>query len=174
MSDLALFAQRTTGWATSVWAASEKGNFKNERMSVSDPEKKIEWGADSEPRKNERVPSSVYPNIIMQLWKESHYLTFLIFGVILLVLINLTHRNIFLSSYLLSATAPSQNPLSTSMVDDSYINMEKKLMYRYFYIYLFILMQNCPPPPPPLQVSVMSCVWEESLGYTKTGPVTWI
>jgi hypothetical protein len=28
-------------------------------MSVSDPEEKIEWGADSEPRKNERVPSSV-------------------------------------------------------------------------------------------------------------------
>jgi hypothetical protein len=27
-------------------------------MSVSDPEEKIEWGADSEPRKNERVPSS--------------------------------------------------------------------------------------------------------------------
>jgi hypothetical protein len=28
-------------------------------MSVSDPGEKIEWGADSEPRKNERVPSSV-------------------------------------------------------------------------------------------------------------------
>jgi hypothetical protein len=27
-------------------------------MSVSDPWEKIEWGADSEPRKNERVPSS--------------------------------------------------------------------------------------------------------------------
>jgi hypothetical protein len=27
-------------------------------MSVSDPGAKIEWGADSEPRKNERVPSS--------------------------------------------------------------------------------------------------------------------
>jgi hypothetical protein len=27
-------------------------------MSVSNPEDKIEWGADSEPRKNERVPSS--------------------------------------------------------------------------------------------------------------------
>ncbi len=26
-------------------------------MSVSDPGEKIEWGADSEPRKNERVPS---------------------------------------------------------------------------------------------------------------------
>ncbi len=58
MSDLALFAQQTTGWAKSVWAASEKGNLKNERMSVSNPEDKIEWGADSEPRKNERVPSS--------------------------------------------------------------------------------------------------------------------
>ncbi len=30
------------------------------------------------------------------------------------------------------------------------------------------MMQNCPPPP--LQVSVVSCVWEESLGYTYTGP----
>ncbi len=29
-------------------------------MSVSDPGEKIEWGADSEPRKNERVPSSAY------------------------------------------------------------------------------------------------------------------
>jgi hypothetical protein len=27
-------------------------------MSVSDPGEKIEWGADSELRKNERVPSS--------------------------------------------------------------------------------------------------------------------
>jgi hypothetical protein len=27
-------------------------------MSVSDPEEKIEWGAESEPEKNERVPSS--------------------------------------------------------------------------------------------------------------------
>jgi hypothetical protein len=27
-------------------------------MSVSDPGEKIEWGADSEHRKNERVPSS--------------------------------------------------------------------------------------------------------------------
>ncbi len=52
------FAQRTTGWATSVWATSEKANSKNERMSVSDPGEKIEWGADSEPRKKERVPSS--------------------------------------------------------------------------------------------------------------------
>ncbi len=58
MSDLRFFAQRTIGWATSVWAASEKANSKNERMSVSDPVEKIEWGADSELRKNERVPSS--------------------------------------------------------------------------------------------------------------------
>ncbi len=36
----------------------------------------------------------MYPNIIMQLWKESHYLTFRMFGIILLVLINLTHRNL--------------------------------------------------------------------------------
>ncbi len=27
-------------------------------MSVRNPGEKIEWGADSEPRKNERVPSS--------------------------------------------------------------------------------------------------------------------
>jgi hypothetical protein len=60
MSDFAFFAQRTTGWATSVWATSEKENLKNERMSVSDPGEKIEWGADSEHRKNERVPSSVF------------------------------------------------------------------------------------------------------------------
>ncbi len=59
MSDLAFFAQRTTGWATSVGATSEKGNSKNERMSVSDLGEKIEWGADSEPRKNERVPSRI-------------------------------------------------------------------------------------------------------------------
>ncbi len=59
MSDLAFVAQRTTGWATSVWATSEKGNYKNERMSVSDPGEKIVWGADSEPRKNERVPSDI-------------------------------------------------------------------------------------------------------------------
>ncbi len=30
-------------------------------MSVSDPGEKIEWGAESEPRKNERVPSSANP-----------------------------------------------------------------------------------------------------------------
>jgi hypothetical protein len=29
-------------------------------MSVSDPGEKIEWRADSEPQKNERVPSSAY------------------------------------------------------------------------------------------------------------------
>ncbi len=37
---------------------SEAGNPENERKSVSDPWEKIEWGADSEPRINERVPSS--------------------------------------------------------------------------------------------------------------------
>ncbi len=58
MSDLAFIAQRTTGWAKSDWARSETGNPENERMSVSDPWEKIEWGADSEPRINERVPSS--------------------------------------------------------------------------------------------------------------------
>ncbi len=41
-------------------ATSEKGNLKTERVSVSDPGEKIEWGADSELRKNERVPSSVF------------------------------------------------------------------------------------------------------------------
>ncbi len=64
MSDLSLFAQRTTGWATSVWAASKKGNSKVERMSVSDPGEKIEWEAYSEPQKNERVPSSAFDNVI--------------------------------------------------------------------------------------------------------------
>ncbi len=58
MSDLTFIAERTNGWATSDWATSEIGNPKNERKSVSDPGKKIEWGADSEPRINERVPSS--------------------------------------------------------------------------------------------------------------------
>jgi hypothetical protein len=32
-------------------------------MSVSDPGEKIEWGADSQPRKNERMPSSVYTTV---------------------------------------------------------------------------------------------------------------
>jgi hypothetical protein len=60
MSDLAFIAERTTGWATSDWARSENGNQKNERMSVSDPGEKNERWADSEPRINERVPSSEY------------------------------------------------------------------------------------------------------------------
>jgi hypothetical protein len=55
MSDLALFAQRTERRA-------KREIKKNERMSVTDPEEKIEWGADSEPRKNERVPSSAFHN----------------------------------------------------------------------------------------------------------------
>ncbi len=46
------FAQRTTGWAT-----SEKGNSNNERMNVSDPEEKIEWGAESEPWKMSECPA---------------------------------------------------------------------------------------------------------------------
>jgi hypothetical protein len=41
-----------------VCAASEKGNSKIERMSVSDPGGKIVQGVDSESRKNEGVPSS--------------------------------------------------------------------------------------------------------------------
>jgi hypothetical protein len=32
-------------------------------MSVSDPGEKIEWGADSESRKNERVPSSAHSTV---------------------------------------------------------------------------------------------------------------
>ncbi len=55
---------------TSVWATSEKGNQKIERMSVSDPGEKIEWAADSEPRKNERVPSSGFSF----LWKNITWL----------------------------------------------------------------------------------------------------
>jgi hypothetical protein len=41
-------------------------NSKNERMSVSDPGEKIEWGADSEPWKNERVPSSTQQRNALQ------------------------------------------------------------------------------------------------------------
>ena len=33
-------------------------------MSVSDPGEKIEWGAESEPRKNERVPSSDHSSLV--------------------------------------------------------------------------------------------------------------
>ncbi len=60
MRDSALF-RSANHWLSDerfIWATSEKANSKNERMSVSDPGEKIEWGADSEPRKNERVPSS--------------------------------------------------------------------------------------------------------------------
>jgi hypothetical protein len=45
-------------------------------MSVSDPWEKIEWGADSEPRKNERVPSSDHSSP-QKIWaamnKENNY-----------------------------------------------------------------------------------------------------
>jgi hypothetical protein len=58
----------------------------------------------------------------------------------------------------------SLNPLSTSMFDDPYNNLEKKLMYRYLYTCWKLMMQNFPPPP--LQVSAVSCVCEESLWYT--------
>ncbi len=44
--------------SVSILSLSETGNPENERMSVSDPWEKIEWGADSKPRINERVPSS--------------------------------------------------------------------------------------------------------------------
>jgi hypothetical protein len=58
MSDIALFRSANHWLSDERLSASEKGNSKNERMSVSDPGQKIEWGADSEPRKNERVPST--------------------------------------------------------------------------------------------------------------------
>jgi hypothetical protein len=38
-------------------------------MSVSDPEKKIEWGADSEPWKNERVPSSAIAPLTKKIYR---------------------------------------------------------------------------------------------------------
>jgi hypothetical protein len=62
-----------------VWLSS--GNPENERMSVSDPWEKIEWWADSEPRINERVPSSdnfcnfhnsVYWRLHAKLWYHSY------------------------------------------------------------------------------------------------------
>jgi hypothetical protein len=40
-------------------------------MSVSDPGEKIEWGADSEPRKNERVPSSADHAINLNILAEA-------------------------------------------------------------------------------------------------------
>ncbi len=59
MSNLAHFRSANHWLSDSVWATSEKGNSKNERKSVSDPGEKIEWRGDSQPQKNERVPSSV-------------------------------------------------------------------------------------------------------------------
>ncbi len=70
------FAQRTTGWATSGGARSENGNPNNERMSVSDPWEKIEWGADSEPRINERVPSSGWYTYILVNYNVTPFLCF--------------------------------------------------------------------------------------------------
>jgi hypothetical protein len=58
MSDLALFRSANHWLSDERLSAERKRKFKNERMSVSDPAEKIERGADSEPRKNERVPSS--------------------------------------------------------------------------------------------------------------------
>jgi hypothetical protein len=46
---------------------SEKRNSKNEHMSISDPGEKIQWGADREPRKNERVPSSAYTKTFLEI-----------------------------------------------------------------------------------------------------------
>jgi hypothetical protein len=59
MSGEALF-RSANHWLSDKRATSEKGNLKSERMSVSDPGAKIEWGADREPQKNERVPSSAF------------------------------------------------------------------------------------------------------------------
>jgi hypothetical protein len=47
MSETALF--RSANHWLSDERLSDKDNSKNERMSVSDPGEKIEWGADSEP-----------------------------------------------------------------------------------------------------------------------------
>ena len=58
MSDLALFRSANHWLSDERLSDERKGNSKHERMSVSDPGEKIEWGADSEPKKNERVPSS--------------------------------------------------------------------------------------------------------------------
>jgi hypothetical protein len=60
MSDLALFRSANHWLSDERLSGERKRKFKNERMSVSNPGEKIEWGADSEPRKNERVPSSDY------------------------------------------------------------------------------------------------------------------
>jgi hypothetical protein len=60
MSDLALFRSANHWLSDERLSKERKGKFKKcmVRMSVSDPGEKGEWGADSEPRKNERVPSS--------------------------------------------------------------------------------------------------------------------
>ncbi len=58
MSDLALFRSANQWLSDERLSDERKGKFKKKRMSVSDPGEKIEWGAVSEPRKNERVPSS--------------------------------------------------------------------------------------------------------------------
>jgi hypothetical protein len=60
MSDLAFFRSANHWLSDERLSDERKGKFKNERVSVSDPGEKIKWGADSEPRKNERVPSSAY------------------------------------------------------------------------------------------------------------------
>ncbi len=44
-------------------------------MSVSDPGKKIEWGADSEHRKNERVPSSDFHVLVFSSGKALSWLS---------------------------------------------------------------------------------------------------
>jgi hypothetical protein len=49
MSDLALFRSANHWLSDERLSDEKKGNSKNERMSVSDPEEEIEWRADSEP-----------------------------------------------------------------------------------------------------------------------------
>jgi hypothetical protein len=61
MSDLVLF-HSANHWLSGERLSDER---KGKYMSVSDPGEKIEWGADSEPRKNERVPSSGF---VQYLW----------------------------------------------------------------------------------------------------------
>jgi hypothetical protein len=56
-------------------------------MSVSDPEEEIEWRADSEPWKNERVPSSDFTTI--------HSVSPFVLAFIIAVNIFFPHSNLF-------------------------------------------------------------------------------
>jgi hypothetical protein len=67
MSDLALFRSANHWLSDERLSDERKGKLKNERMSVSDPGEKIEWGAESELRKNERVPSSANCTVLQRI-----------------------------------------------------------------------------------------------------------